>query len=67
MAAKPSVLKRQRERKRAEKAAQKREERVRRDANRPEGAGTDVATREDLEGYGIGSSFIGGDDTSRRR
>ena len=53
MAAKPSVLKRQRERKRAEKAAQKREERVRRDADRPQGTGHTVATREDLEGYGV--------------
>lgn len=55
MAAKPSVLKRQRERKRAEKAELKREERVRREASRREGGGAQVATREDLEGYGVGA------------
>jgi hypothetical protein len=58
MAAKPSVLKRQR----AEKAAQKREERVRRDADRPQGTGHAVATREDLEGYGVGPNVPDDDD-----
>jgi hypothetical protein len=52
-----SVLKLQRERKKAEKAATKREaQRVRREgaaAAAADGAGTEVATSEDLEGYGI--------------
>jgi len=48
----PSVLKREREKKQAERAAMKREERARRDASRGEG-GDAVATYEDLEGYGI--------------
>jgi hypothetical protein len=48
----PSVLKREREKKQAERAAQKREERARRDASRSEG-GAPVATYDDLEGYGI--------------
>ncbi len=65
MAAKPSVQKRLRERKRAEKAAQKREERVRRGEKRPEGAGAVVATREDLEGYGLSPS-IDADPPPRR-
>lgn len=47
-----SVQKRQRERKKAEKAAQKREEKEQR---RGPAASPDelVATREDLEGYGV--------------
>jgi len=49
----PSVLKRQRERKRAERAAEKREERAQRGALREHGAGAPVATRDDLEGYGL--------------
>jgi hypothetical protein len=50
---KMSVLKLQRERKKAEKAATKREaQRVRREGA-ADGAGTEVATNEDLEGYGI--------------
>jgi hypothetical protein len=50
----PSVLKREREKKQAERAAQKREERARRDAERPaESGGAPVATHDDLEGYGI--------------
>jgi len=49
----PSVLKRQRERKRAEKAAEKREERAQRSAVREQGGGAPVATRDDLEGYGV--------------
>jgi len=49
----PSVLKREREKKQAERAAQKREERARREASRSEGAGAPVATYDDLEGYGI--------------
>ncbi len=48
---KMSILKRQREVKKAEKAALKREKRM----DRPDGAGsgTDVATKEDLAGYGF--------------
>jgi hypothetical protein len=47
---KMSVLKRQRERKKAEKAAMKRETR-----GQKERSESDVATQEDLEGYGVGS------------
>jgi hypothetical protein len=52
---KMSVLKRQRERKKAEKAAMKREQKTRRERGSapPE---EQVATREDLEGYGLVSS-----------
>lgn len=53
MASRPSVLKRQRERKRSEKAAQKREERAQRAANKDSGGGTPVATYEDLADYGL--------------
>jgi hypothetical protein len=48
----PSLMKRERERKLAERAALKREQRARRDASKPV-AGDNVATYEDLEGYGI--------------
>jgi hypothetical protein len=48
----PSVLKREREKKQAERAAMKREERARRDATKGEG-GDAVATYDDLEAYGI--------------
>jgi hypothetical protein len=51
MASRPSVLKRQRERKREERAAQKREERTRREKERRDGGGAPVATREELDGY----------------
>jgi hypothetical protein len=52
---KPSVLKRQRERKRAEKAALKREQRAQRAQRSGEGepGGAPVATSDDLEGYGV--------------
>jgi hypothetical protein len=49
----PSVQKRARERKLAEKAAAKREDRTRRESNRGAGEGAQVATAEDLEGYGV--------------
>jgi len=49
----PSVLKRQRERKRAERAAEKREERAQRGAVREHGGGAPVATRDELEAYGL--------------
>jgi hypothetical protein len=45
-----SVLKRQRERKKAEKAAMKRETR-----GQKERSESDVATPDDLDGYGVGS------------
>jgi hypothetical protein len=48
---KMSVLKRQRERKKAEKAAMKREGR----GEEKERSDSDIATQEDLEGYGLGS------------
>jgi hypothetical protein len=51
---KMSVLKRQRERKKAEKAAMKRETR-----GQKERSESDVATQEDLEGYGLGSDSSG--------
>ncbi len=44
----PSVLKRQREARKREKAAQKRERR-----EQFSDAGSRVATKEDLEGYGL--------------
>lgn len=47
-----SVLKRQRERNKAEKAALKREERAQRELPPAEGGGQ-VASHEDLEGYGV--------------
>ena len=50
-ASKMSVIKRQRERKKAEKAALKREEKEMRRA--ADSAGETVATRTDLEGYGL--------------
>ena len=51
---KMSVLKRQRERKKAEKAAMKRETRVQKERSE-----SDVATQEDLDGYGAGSESSG--------
>ena len=51
---KPSVLKRQRERKRAEKAALKREQRAQRAQRGGDSdAGAQVATSDELEGYGV--------------
>ena len=49
---KMSVLKRQRERKKAEKAAMKRETRGQKEKERSD---SDVASADDLEGYGLGS------------
>ena len=49
---KPSVLKRERERARDEKAARKRAERQRRKSRGPSGQGPPVATRDELVGYG---------------
>ncbi len=46
-----SILKRQREVKKAEKQALKREKRAARQANEPQGS--TVATKSDLEGYGF--------------
>jgi hypothetical protein len=50
---KMSVLKRQRERKKAEKAALKREQRAKREPGEEAGGSDQVATPEDLEGYGL--------------
>ena len=59
----PSVLKREREKKQAERAAQKREERARRDSERGgDSAGAPVATYDDLEGYGIARPLRENDD-----
>jgi len=56
----PSVLKRQRERQKAEKAARKREERSERgDARDPQ---SQVATAEDLAGYGLERTSQDDDD-----
>lgn len=46
------VLKRQRERKKAEKAAFKREQRTEK-VEKPEGEGSGVASEDDLAGYGL--------------
>ncbi len=46
-----TIMKRQRERKKAEKAAMKREERSQRE--KPDADADQVATSEDLEGYGL--------------
>jgi hypothetical protein len=63
---KPSVLKRQRERKRAEKAALKREQRAQRSQKGGgEAGGTGVATSDELAGYGVGPAPGEGD--ARRR
>ena len=53
-----SVLKRQRERKKAEKAAMKRELR----GEEKERSSSDIATAEDLAGYGLGSEPPTGDE-----
>jgi hypothetical protein len=59
---KPSVLKRQRERKRAEKAALKREQRAQRQSRGPADAGgSGVATSDELAGYGVGPAPGEGD------
>ena len=65
---KPSVLKRQRERKRAEKAALKREQRAQRSHTRgdADSGGTGVATSDELAGYGVGPA-LGEEDARRRR
>jgi hypothetical protein len=50
---KPSLLKRDRERARAEKAARKRESRAVRRRAQDAGGGPPVATRDELDGYGL--------------
>jgi len=50
-----AVLKRQREAKKAEKAAMKREKRMERDADRSN-EGAQVASADDLAGYGFAES-----------
>lgn len=57
-----SILKRQRELKKAEKAAEKRERRQSEKGER-EGQGPKVASYDDLEGYGM----VGGDDDTDRK
>ena len=66
-AKKPSVLKRERERARNEKAARKREDRQSRQASGGAAAGPRVATREELDGYGLerGSSGDPFSDSSK--
>jgi hypothetical protein len=59
---KPSVLKRERERSRNDKAARKREDRKRRrsDGSQADGsAGPRVATRDELDAYGLDRSSSG--------
>lgn len=66
-ARKPSVLKRERERSRDEKAARKREDRKRRAATSPEDSAR-VATRDELSDYGLDRSSSGdpfADDRAR--
>lgn len=58
-----SILKRQRELKKAEKAAEKRERRQSEKGDRAEGPGPKVASYDDLEGYGM----VGGDDDTDRK
>ena len=59
---KMSVLKRQRERKKAEKAALKREVRSKREPA-PEGdPSSQIATRDDLDGYGVLTESGDGDE-----
>ena len=66
----PSVLKSEREKKQADRAAQKREERARREAARGDAAGDNagapVATYDDLEGYGIARPMLDNDDRDAR-
>jgi hypothetical protein len=57
-------MKRERERKLIERAAQKRERRARRAEKKPAAEGDNVATYADLEGYGIAGAP--GGDTRRR-
>lgn len=47
------MLKRDRERARAEKAARKREERDQRKERKSESSGPRVASRQELDGYGL--------------
>jgi hypothetical protein len=63
---KPSVLKRERERKRAEKAAMKRDQRTRRDDRPGEGEDAAVASRSELESYGALVGPGAADDAPRR-
>jgi hypothetical protein len=64
---KPSVLKRQRERKRAEKAALKREQRAQRSQrDGGDAGGSNVATTDELAGYGVGPAPGEGDARRQR-
>lgn len=64
---KTSVLKRQRERKKAEKAALKREEQRAKRETPAEGDSVPVASREDLEGYGLVDSDSESDSEEEAR
>ena len=68
MPARPSMQKRERERARDEKAARKRAQKPRRqERGGGDGSGPPVATRDDLDGYGLprGASGDPFDDDSR--
>ena len=58
-AKKPSMLKRERERARSEKAARKRENRKNRPSADASGTGPRVATRDELDGYGLDRTSSG--------
>ena len=62
---KMSIMKRQRERTKAEKAAAKREEKLSR-STREDSDGGQVASTEDLEGYGVVNPPDEGDEGSDR-
>jgi len=66
-AKKPSMLKRDRERARDEKAARKREDRARTKERAPDDAGQRVATREELDGYGLPREASGDPFEDRNR
>ena len=66
-AKKPSMLKRDRERARDEKAARKREDRARAKERGTDDAGQRVATREELDGYGLPRDASGDPFEDRNR
>jgi len=66
-AKKPSMMKRDRERARDEKAARKREDRARSKERGAADAGPRVATREELDGYGLPREASGDPFEDRNR
>ena len=62
-AKKPSILKRERERARAERAARKRASRAQAQSE-PAADGPRVATREELSGYGVERPSAGEDESA---